>query len=183
MSTEYTKLPSFTSWMDDYAERYAIGSHRFYVDRILLPNKYPNYTFCTEQFRYSVKLPEIFGQSLKSYSESAQKAITAPSASNADVELMSLSVWVYNGKPKLDVLTKMRSQLEQDMFKPNVWAIPVFKESYYDMTYLRSYSDSFTPSDEYTDIFAVTFGMRERSEAVSSEAPTSVRKARKTSPK
>lgn len=180
---EYTKLPSFTAWWDDVADDYGAGNHQFPVTRLLMPAKYPNWTFVTEHFRYSVRLPEAFANSLKAYSDSIERLLQSGDNVEEQIELIALVVWVQHGKPQLHALREPFKKLTQMQLSTGLWAYPIAHSNYYDLQVVRSTSDSFTPLCVYTEQFSQAFKLTEQSVAVSSEPLTRTRKTPKRSPK
>lgn len=180
---EYTKLPSFTAWWDDVCDDYGSNSHQFPVTRILMPAKYPNWTFVTNDFRYSIRLPEAFGNSMMSYSTHVERLLQSGEDIEEQIELVAICVWVQRGKPQLHALREPLRKLTQVQLDTGYWAYPVNRGAFYDLETVRSTSDSFTPSSVFTDQFSAAFNLTEQSVAVSPVTPTKTRKASRTSPK
>lgn len=88
------RTPSFKEWEEaNYMEPdWESSAHQ--VIRIFPPDKYPTWTFCTEAFRLTLRLPEGFEQGLRSYTE-------LKSENGWPLKAVMVMIRVYRGKAEL----------------------------------------------------------------------------------
>lgn len=148
---EYVKLPSYTEWALDNEELFTEETEMYFpVERILKPSKYPSWTFVTELFRYSVRLPEEFAESIKRYSRRKR------GDSSADCELLRLGVSIFDKKAQLTALARTNDALTKEQIASGEWGIVIDCGSWYAIDYGRE-KEAYVNSSPFDETFSSVF--------------------------